>query len=133
MLNKISSSWMIGLKTIIIVIVIEMMIMFLMPSIPVTLGKTGYAVGDALLLGILLSPALYYLIVSPLKAAAESEERIRQQFHDTLTELIKEPLLCDVIEHEINAAKRNHYSIALIVIDPSRLSEVNQMISYKAG
>ena len=133
MLNNISASWVVAIKTIIIVITIETMIMTLLPFMPMSLGKTSYAVGDALLLGILLAPALYYLVVRPLKRATESEERIRHQLHDTLTGLAKEPVLCDVIEHEINAAKRNNYSIALIVIDPSRLSEVNQMISHKAG
>ena len=125
--------WIVVVQIMATVIVVEVLIMLALPFMLTEISKTGYALADALLLALIISPVLYYTMVIPLQQKSTLEERMRNQLHDSLTGLPKEPVFREMLEHEISAAKRGSYRISLISIDPARLAEINQVISYEAG
>jgi len=68
---------------------------------------------------------------------ALQEQHIRelehQALYDRLTDLPNRALLQDRLAHEIAAAHRNQTSVALIVLDVSRLKEINDTLGHKTG
>jgi len=68
---------------------------------------------------------------------ALQEQHIRelehQALYDRLTDLPNRALLQDRLAHEIASAHRNQKSVALIVLDVSRLKEINDTLGHETG
>ena len=88
---------------------------------------------DALLLGTVLSPVVYYLLMAPLRRKVILEQRQMHEMHDELTGLPSRKLFMELMAHEIQLAARNGWTTALIVADPSRFAEINQIFGYAFG
>ena len=122
------------LKIILIIIIVEAAIMILFTAIPVShLNEYELAFLDAVLLGISTAPALYFFLILPLQRAALSEQENNFLMYDSLTGLPNMGLFHELVEYEISKARREPFHTALIVIDPSHLSDINETFGYKAG
>ncbi len=122
------------LKVMLTIIIAEAIIMELFEFAPMPdLNNYELAALDALLLGISVAPALYFLLLVPLQRQALTEQEAQFVMYDTLTDLPRRELFRELVEHEISVARREPYSAAMIVIDPSHLSGINQSFGYKIG
>ena len=126
--------WRIMLKVMLSVIVVEACIMLLFAALPLShLTAFELAALDALLLGVIVAPALYFLLLLPLQRQSVGEERAHMAMYDTLTGLPRRELFRELLAHEISKARREPYNAALFVIDPCHLSEINQTLGYRVG
>ena len=96
-------------------------------------GKLEQSLLDAALLGAILSPVVYYLLMSPLRRRTIFEQHELHELHDELTGLPTRKLFMELVGHETKLAARNGWAMSLIVIDPARLSEINQIFGYAFG
>ncbi len=132
--NLSTKPWRIMIKVMLTIIVAEAIIMELFELVPMPeLNNYQLAALDALLLGISVAPALYYLLLLPLQRKSLSEQQTEFVMYDVLTGLPRRELFRELVEHEISVARREPYCAAMIVIDPSRLSGINQTFGYKVG
>lgn len=126
--------WAIMLKVMLSIIMVEVMIMLLLAVLPLSdLSVLELPMLDALLLSIVIAPALYFFLFLPLKRQAVREQKSYFAMYDTLTGLPRRELFHELVAHEISKVRRQTYSAALVVIDPCRLSEINQTFGYKTG
>jgi len=133
--DKISMKpWRIMLKVMLAIIVIEAIIMGLFTILPLSeFNEYELAALDAVLLGISVAPVLYFLLLLPLQRQTRNEQITHFVMYDSLTGLPRRELFRELVEHEISKAKREPYCAAMLVIDPSQLSEINQSFGYKIG
>ncbi len=75
-----------------------------------------------------------------LREAAVRRERTRANervaylaYHDPLTELPNRALLTDRLQQAILAAKRDHFTLALLVLDLDGFKEINDTLGHHAG
>ena len=85
------------------------------------------------LLGIVVAPAIYHFLLIPLRQKTIREEKLYQSLHDPLTDLPNRNLFNEILTHELQAAKRNVYQLAVVIIDPSAMSEINQALGFDYG
>jgi diguanylate cyclase (GGDEF)-like protein len=129
-----SKPWHMMFKVLLVIIIAEASIMELFNILPMPeLDKYELAALDALLLGLSVAPALYFFLLLPLQRQTISEQKNRFVMYDSLTGLPRRELFLELVKHEISRARRDPYCAALIVIDPSHLSGVNQTFGYKVG
>jgi diguanylate cyclase (GGDEF)-like protein len=115
-------------------VVAEIFIMLLFSALPMPdLNATGYALADGLTLGVIIAPAIYYLLIIPLQKQTIREQKIRLVLHDSLTGLPRRGLLTEMIKHEISVAERGACCLGLIVIFPDGLSEIYQTLGLSIG
>ena len=76
------------------------------------------------LMGIVVAPAIYHFLLIPLRRKTIREERLYQSLHDPLTGLPNRNLFNEILAHELKAASRNTYQLAVAIIDPSSMSEI---------
>ena len=88
---------------------------------------------QTILLGVVVAPAIYHFLLIPLRQKTIREEKIFLSLHDPLTELPKRNLFIEILDHEIKAAERNAYQLAVAIIDPSSMSEINQALGFDYG
>lgn len=114
--------------------VTELAIMLVLTRIPIhRLGALPQAMLDATLLGLILTPVVYYLLMAPLRRRVIREQQQKHELHDGLTGLPSRKLFMELLDQEVRLATRNQWPMALIVIDPARLSEINQIFGYGFG
>ena len=115
----------------------------------VSLSEIQEIILDTILIGLFLSIILYYFILSPIqrrytnlhqelsKALNEisifDAEFAHKLLHDELTGLPNRFLFHDRLEHEVIVAERESGSLALLFIDPSSLSVINETLGHKVG
>ena len=99
----------------------------------VDMGKLKLALIDALALGIIVSPVVYYFLLLPLRRKTVQALEQRHTLQDELTGLPTRLLFQEIARHEINVAHRNAQPLVLLVVDPARLSEINQIFGYTLG
>lgn len=88
---------------------------------------------DALILGLILTPIVYRFLMSPLRDHVIHEQRKFYEMQDELTGLPSRKLFMELVEQEMKLATRNSWIMALFVIDPHGLSEINQIFGYAFG
>lgn len=88
---------------------------------------------DAISLGVIMSPIVYYFLLIPLQNKTIVEQERIHALHDGLSGLPTRKLFVELVRHEITMARRDHSTLALIIIDPGRLSEINQVFGYSFG
>jgi len=88
---------------------------------------------DAISLGVIMSPIVYYFLLIPLQNKTIVEQERIHALHDGLSGLPTRKLFVELVRHEIAMARRDHSTLALIIIDPGRLSEINQVFGYSFG
>ncbi|HKJ82591.1 MAG TPA: EAL domain-containing protein [Mariprofundaceae bacterium] len=119
------------------VVLAELLIMLLLnDAFAVSMEDThmlGLAMTDTLSLGLVVSPVVYFTLLLPLRRKTILEQESMRALRDDLTGLPTRRLFEEMIQHEIDAANRNLNTLAVIVIDPARLSEVNQIFGYTLG
>ncbi len=126
--------WHIMLKVVLTITIAEAVIMLLFAVLPLPhLGEYELAFLGAPLLGISVAPVIYFFLLLPLKREALSEQKIHFAMYDSLTGLPRRELFHELVEHEISRARRQPFRAALIVIDPSHLSDINETFGYKIG
>ncbi len=132
--KTLTKPWQIMLMVMLSIIIVEAVVMLLFTVLPLPhLSVYELAALDALLLGIITAPALYFFLLLPLQRQAINEQKTHFSMYDMLTGLPRRELFSELVEHEISKARRQPYSAALIVIDPRRLSETNQIFGYMIG
>jgi len=132
--NVSTGPWRIMLKVMLAVVVAEAVIMGFFAIFPLpALNEYELAALDAFLLGIFVAPALYFFLLLPLQRQTISEQKAHFAMYDSLTGLPGRELFRELTEHEISKARRGPYCVAMIVIDPSHLSGINQSFGYKVG
>lgn len=128
------SPWHIILKVVLTIVIAEALIMLLFTFVSLPyLNSFEYAMIDALLLAATASPFLYFFILLPLQKQVLSEERVYSILYDSLTTLPRRELFHEMVEHEINTARREAYCATLIIIDPREFSGINQALGYQTG
>jgi len=126
--------WLMAIKVIAISVIAEIAIMLFFLYFPYPdIGNIGMAVTDGLLLGLLIVPTFYYLLIQPVRRQTIIEQEDRLLLHDSLTGLPCGPLFHEVINHEIHEAIRDLSRISLIVIDPQGISDINQEMGFQVG
>ncbi|SFV64561.1 diguanylate cyclase/phosphodiesterase (GGDEF & EAL domains) with PAS/PAC sensor(s) [hydrothermal vent metagenome] len=63
----------------------------------------------------------------------QKEELYRQAYHDSLTGLPNRTLFHDRLEHGLELAKRNHYTLALLFIDIDNFKYINDTFGHAVG
>lgn len=120
-----------------VIIVVELLIMLLFAFVPhphFSAQTTLFdALLDALLLALIVAPVIYRFLLLPLLKHAVSEQRAILALHDELTGLPSRRLFREIAEQQIRLARRNNWHIAMILIDPARISEINQILGYSVG
>jgi len=118
--------WAIG-----VIITIEMFLMLAFSWFSTPLNKIELSIIDALILGALSIPALFFLIVKPALEQAHEEERKRLMMTDHLTGLHLEPMFKQMIKDEIEKDDVKFFSVVLF--DPSRISQINSKFGIECG
>jgi len=122
------------IKMIVIAVVAEIIVMLLFFYVPLSgLSELGIAVLDGLLLGVLISPVFYFLLIQPVRRATVIEQEERLLLYDSLTGLPYGPLFQEVVTHEIHEAIRDLSCISLIIVDPKGLADINQEMGFQVG
>lgn len=88
---------------------------------------------QTIMLSIVVAPATYHFLLIPLRQKTIREEKIFFSLHDPLTELPSRNLFNEILAHEIKVAERNVYRLAVVIIDPSSTSQINQALGYSYG
>jgi len=129
-----SRFWHISIKMIAIIMVVETFIMLLFASLPVSgLSEIELAIADALLLGGIAAPALYLLLISPLRKEVIVEQEDRLLLHDSLTGLPHALLFQEMLELELYEAARDLSYVSLVLVDPGGIGDINQEMGFVAG
>jgi len=137
-----------------IVFVSETLVMFLLPLLfPSHANKVVEALSDAGLLTLIISPAVWLLLVRPLRADAhwlaelneelseEMETRLaleqkltRQALHDPLTGLPNRAFFIQELERTLARQKRRReHRFSLLFIDLNRFKPVNDSFGHWSG
>jgi len=129
-----ASLWKAMMVLMVIVMATELIIMVVF-SLPIMsrINKTILNLLDPILLVIFLSPVIYRFLISPMQKQAIREQQKLHEMQDDLTGLPTRKLFMELMNHEIKLADRNGWAMTLIVIDPDRLSEINQIFGYTFG
>ncbi len=126
--------WFIMLKVMLTIVIAEAAIMGVFAIIPLPeLNNYELAALDALLLAVSTSPVLYFSLFLPLQQQAINEQKARFVMYDSLTNLPRRELFRELVEYEMDVARRSFFSAAMIVINPRRIAETNQSLGYKVG
>ncbi len=126
--------WLVILKIMATVVIAEILIMLFFANAPMPeLGAFELVFVDGIMLGILVAPMLYYILLVPLRNRMLDEQNTRLVLHDPLTGLPRTELFREMVRHEINLAVREAYCVSLLIIDPARLTEINQTMGHEAG
>ncbi len=108
------------------------MFLFTFPFLS-SLSPISLALIDALILGLVLTPLLYSMLSSPIRQQITQEQQKLHEMQDELTGLPSRKLFIELVDHEIKLARRNGWGMAVIVVDPDGLSEINQIFGYGFG
>jgi diguanylate cyclase (GGDEF)-like protein len=108
------------------------------PADVVVLQKPSWwtPVHAALLLTLALAVTLAVLawVIVLRRRIRESEERFRHMAqHDALTGLATRPVLHDRLTLALEAAKRHHNGLALLMLDIDRFKDINDTRGHQAG
>ena len=129
-----SRFWRLSIKMIAIIIIAEIFIMLLFASLPLSsLSEVQPAIADALLLGVIVTPVFYFLLILPLRKEVFDEQEDRLLLHDSLTGLPHAPLFQEMLEHELHEAARDLNCVSLVLIDPGGIGDINQEMGFDAG
>lgn len=119
------------------IVVVELLIMVAIDDPFTHVGFDWYRLKmgliDSLSLGTIMSPIVYFALMIPLRRQTILAQEKIHALKDDLTGLPSRSLFEELVTHEIDVATRNVSAITLVVIDPSRLSEINQVFGYKFG
>ncbi|MDT8375269.1 MAG: EAL domain-containing protein [Mariprofundaceae bacterium] len=88
---------------------------------------------DALILGAVMTPVVYFFLLIPLQQATILEQESMHMLQDELTKLPNIRAFRLFLERETHVAKRHGWQLAVIVVDPTRLSEINQIFGHEFG
>lgn len=137
-----------------IIFIAETLVMFLLPMLlPSSVDKTVEALSDAGLLTLIISPAVWLLLVRPLRADArwlsdlneelseEMDTRLaleqkltRQALHDSLTGLPNRAFFIQELERTLARQKRRRENrFTVLFLDLNHFKPVNDTFGHAAG
>lgn len=132
--SEVRKFWKVSIKLIGIIVVAELLVMLLFILFPQpALTDLELALADALLLGFMVIPVFYFLLVEPLRKQVIVEQEERLLLHDSLTGLPLAPLFVEMLEHELHEAARELRGVNLVLIDPGGIGDINQALGFDAG
>ena len=132
--QAISKPWKMIVKVMLTVVLVEGLIMVIFAAVPMPeLNEYILALMDAALLGLFVAPAMYFFLLKPMRQQTISEEQARFVMFDELTGLPRRDLFRELVEHEMDIARREASSSLMFIIDPGDISNINQLFGYKAG
>jgi len=123
------------LRVVVVIGVVELLIMLMFDALKLTMHPNFEAMLDAVILGLVSTPILYYWVVRPfVRQRDKAVEQVRHlAYHDELTSLGNRRLMMDALRRSEARYHRYHTCYAVLLIDLDGFKKVNDEHGHEAG